>query len=113
MKKAIHEMERRREKQMLHNKLNNITPAGIKKRIKDIIEKEADKEGFKLNREERKKYRKYEDLTEPEMIKEIGKLEKKMQAAAKNLEFENAANIRDEIKFLKTSVYGNLPKDSI
>ncbi len=113
MKKAIHEMERRREKQLLHNKLNNITPAGVKKRIKDIIEKEADKEGFKLNREERKKYRKYEDLTEPEMIKEIGKLEKKMQAAAKNLEFENAANIRDEIKFLKTSVYGNLPKDSI
>jgi excinuclease ABC subunit B len=113
MKKAIHEMERRREKQLLHNKLNNITPAGVKKRIKDIIEKEADKEGFKLNREERKKYRKYEDLTEPEMIKEIGKLEKKMQAAAKNLEFENAANIRDEIKFLKTCVYGNLPKDSI
>ncbi|MEK9771863.1 MAG: excinuclease ABC subunit UvrB [Nitrosomonadales bacterium] len=113
IKKAIYEMERRREKQLLHNKENNITPAGVKKRIKDIIEKEADVESFKFNREERKKYRKYEDLTEPEMIKEISKLEKKMQAAAKNLEFENAANIRDEIKFLKTSVYGNVPKDTI
>jgi len=78
---------------------------------KDIIEKEIDTESFKINQSERKKYRKYEDLTEPKLIKEISKLEKSMQKFSKNLEFEKAAEIRDEIKFLKIKVYGPNLKD--
>ena len=111
MKSAIKEMTRRRERQIAYNTENNITPAGVRKRIKDIIEKEIDTESFKINQSERKKYRKYEDLTEPKLIKEISKLEKSMQKFSKNLEFEKAAEIRDEIKFLKVKVYGPNLKD--
>jgi excinuclease ABC subunit B len=113
MKAAMSEMARRREKQLEYNRVNNITPVGIKKRIKDIIEKEMDTEGFKLSRSDQKKYRKYEDLTEPKLIKEIGKLEKSMQKLSRNLEFEKAAEIRDEIKFLKARVYGPNHQDHI
>ncbi len=111
MKSAIKEMTRRRERQITYNTENNITPAGVRKKIKDIIEKEMDTESFKINQSERKKYRKYEDLTEPKLIKEISKLEKSMQKFSKNLEFEKAAEIRDEIKFLKVKVYGPNLKD--
>jgi excinuclease ABC subunit B len=111
MKSAIKEMTRRRERQIAYNTENNITPAGVRKKIKDIIEKEIDTESFKINQSERKKYRKYEDLTEPKLIKEISKLEKSMQKFSKNLEFEKAAEIRDEIKFLKIKVYGPNLKD--
>ena len=113
MKSAIKEMTRRREKQITYNEENNITPAGVRKKIKDIIEKEIDIKSFKLNQNERKKYRKYEDLTEPKIIKEISKLEKNMQKFSKNLEFEKAAEIRDEIKFLKVKVYGPNLKDHL
>lgn len=111
MKSAISEMSRRRERQIAYNTENNITPAGVRKKIKDIIEKEIDTESFKLNQTERKKYRKYEDLTEPKVIKEISKLEKNMQKFSRNLEFEKAAEVRDEIKFLKVKVYGPNLKD--
>lgn len=111
MKSAITEMSRRRERQIAYNTENNITPAGVRKKIKDIIEKEIDTESFKLNQTERKKYRKYEDLTEPKLIKEISKLEKNMQKFSRNLEFEKAAEVRDEIKFLKVKVYGPNLKD--
>ncbi|EDZ63977.1 excinuclease ABC, B subunit [beta proteobacterium KB13] len=111
MKSAIKEMTRRRERQIAYNTENNITPAGVRKKIKDIIEKEIDTESFKISQSERKKYRKYEDLTEPKLIKEISKLEKSMQKFSKNLEFEKAAEIRDEIKFLKIKVYGPNLKD--
>ncbi len=111
IKSAISEMSRRRERQIAYNAENNITPAGVRKKIKDIIEKEIDTESFKLNQTERKKYRKYEDLTEPKLIKEISKLEKNMQKFSRNLEFEKAAEVRDEIKFLKVKVYGPNLKD--
>ena len=61
----------------------------------------------------RKENRKYEDLTEPEIIKEISKLEKSMQTSAKNLEFEKAASIRDQVKYLKEKIYGANIKDRI
>ena len=60
-----------------------------------------------------KENRKYEDLTEPEIIKEISRLENSMQTAAKNLEFEKAANIRDQVKYLKEKIYGANIKDRI
>src|SRR6056300_1741758 len=96
MKKAMDEMSRRR----------------IKK-IKDIIESPEDAEEFKRDQATRKENRKYEDFTEPQMIKEINKLDKAMQKAAKNLEFELAANIRDQIKYLKARVYGASIEDRI
>ena len=70
-------------------------------------------EEFKRDQATRKENRKYEDFTEPQMIKEINKLDKAMQKAAKNLEFELAANIRDQIKYLKARVYGASIEDRI
>ena len=113
MKSAMQEMARRREKQIEYNRINNITPEGIKKKIKDIIEQELDTESFKLSQNDKRKYRKYEDMTEPQLIKEIGKLEKSMQKMSRNLEFEKAAEVRDEIKFLKVLIYGPNLKDHV
>src|SRR5210317_218637 len=113
MKSAMLEMARRREKQIEYNRINNITPEGIKKKIKDIIEQELDTESFKLSQNDKRKYRKYEDMTEPQLVKEIGKLEKSMQKMSRNLEFEKAAEVRDEIKFLKVRIYGPNLKDHV
>ena len=113
MKAAIDETGRRRKKQIQFNLDNNITPVGIIKKVKDIIESIEDVEEHKKERALRKENRKYEDLTEPEMIKEIGKLEKSMQVSARNLEFEKAASIRDQVKYLKEKIYGANVKDKI
>ena len=113
MKKAMDEMNRRRVKQIAFNEAHGITPKGIMKKIKDIIEGPEDADEFKRDQAIRKENRKYEDLTEPQMIKEINKLDKAMQKAAKNLEFETAANIRDQIKYLKACVYGANIQDNI
>ena len=113
MKAAIDETERRRLRQQKFNKEHNITPVGISKSVKDIIETLEDEEEFKKQKARSKDNRKYEDLTEPEIIKEIGRLEKSMQVAARNLEFESAAEIRDKVNFLKEKIYGASIKDKI
>jgi len=113
MKAAIDETKRRREKQLQFNLDNNIIPVGIVKKVKDIIETLEDVEEHKKERALRKDNRKYEDLTEPEIIKEISKLEKSMQVSARNLEFERAASIRDQVKYLKEKIYGPTIKDRI
>ena len=113
MQAAIDETGRRRKKQLKFNKDNNITPVGISKKVKDIIESVQDEEEFKKQKAISKSNRKYEDLTEPQIIKEIGKLEKVMQSSARNLEFEKAANARDQIKFLKEKIYGANIQDKI
>jgi len=113
MQAAIDETQRRRKKQIKFNLDNNITPVGIIKKVKDIIETLEDVEEHKKERALKKENRKYEDLTEPEMIKEITKLEKAMQTSARNLEFEKAASIRDQVKYLKEQIYGANIKDKI
>ena len=113
MQAAIDETSRRRKKQLKFNKDNNITPFGITKKVKDIIESIQDEEEFKKQKAQSKSHRKYEDFTEPQIIKEIGKLEKAMQSSARNLEFEKAANTRDLIKFLKEKIYGANIQDKI
>jgi excinuclease ABC subunit B len=113
MKAAIDETNRRRIKQIQFNKDNNITPVGIKKTIKDIIDGLEDVDEHKRIQEAKKENRKYEDLSEPQILKEISKLEKVMQKFARDLDFENAAKTRDQIKFLKEKVYGPNIKDRI
>ena len=113
MQAAMDETGRRRKKQLKFNEDNDITPVGILKKVKDIIETVQDEEEFKKQQAKSKSNRKYEDLTEPEIIKEIGKLEKAMQTSARNLEFEKAAEARDVIKYLKEKIYGANIKDKI
>ena len=96
MQRAIDETKRRREKQAAFNTKNNITPAGIQKAVRDIIE--ADIEAA---RNENTSIAEILALTPKEFDKKLNALEKEMFHAASNLEFEKAARIRDEIAEIK------------
>ena len=113
MKKAIGETERRRTKQTQFNKLHGITPKGVVKRIKDIIDGvyDVDEKRQELKYEQEKAH--YEDMSEKQLAKEIKQLEKMMVDHAKNLEFEKAAQTRDQLLKLKAMVFGAELHDTI
>ena len=106
MKLAMDETERRRKVQMAFNAANGITPKGVTKRIKDIIDGVYDKDEAERERNAMKQQAKVEGLSEKELTKELKRLEKAMHDAAKNLEFEKAADFRDQLKKLKTQLFG-------
>ncbi|MEY4063049.1 MAG: hypothetical protein RIT09_842 [Pseudomonadota bacterium] len=113
MKKAIGETDRRRTKQTEFNKLHGITPKGVVKRIKDIIDGvyDVDEKRQELKYEQEKAH--YEDMSEKQLAKEIKQLEKLMVDHAKNLEFEKAAQTRDQLLKLKAMVFGAELHDTI
>jgi len=113
MKKAISETERRRSKQTEFNKVHGITPKGVVKRIKDIIDGvyDVDEKRQELKYEQEKAH--YEDMSEKQLAKEIKQLEKLMVDHAKNLEFEKAAQTRDQLLKLKAMVFGAELHDTI
>jgi excinuclease ABC subunit B len=94
MRKAIAESNRRRKIQLEHNRKNHITPTSIKKAIRQGIE-------VYLAEEDRLEERLGLDEKEMEIREVISQLEKEMYLAAKNLQFEKAAQLRDKIKELK------------
>ncbi len=104
MRRAIDETERRRTKQVAHNKANNITPQGVQKRIKDIIEGTYEPETAREQLKAEQAQAKYLAMSPKEISKEIKRLEKEMLQAAKNLEFEKAAAFRDDLKKLREGV---------
>ena len=106
MKVAIHETERRRAKQMAFNEANGITPRGVVKRIKDIIDGVYDANDVKAELAAAAEHAKYEDMSEKQVAREIKRLEKQMLDHAKNLEFEKAAQVRDQLAKLRTQVFG-------
>ena len=112
MKLAIDETNRRRLKQMAHNEAHGITPVGVTKRIKDIIDGVYDKDEAQRERKAAQEQASYESMSEKQVLKEIKRLEKAMHDAAKNLEFEQAANYRDQLKKLRVKFYGaEMPDD--
>ena len=104
MQAAISETDRRREKQQAHNKAHGITPQGVQKRIKDIIEGMYEPDVARSLLKATQFNNKYQAMSEKEISKEIAKLEKSMLQAAKNLEFEQASEYRDQLKKLRESV---------
>ena len=94
MEQAIVETNRRREIQMAYNEANGITPKSIDKKVADILEISSRKDDKKLP---------VRRLSDIEKRMEIEKLTKEMKAAAKLLEFEHAAYLRDKIKELENS----------
>jgi excinuclease ABC subunit B len=106
MKLAIDETERRRKKQMAFNEANGIVPKGVSKRIKDIIDGVYDKDDAKRERKAAQDQASYEALSEKQILKEMKRLEKAMHDSAKNLEFEKAAEYRDQLKKLREKFYG-------
>ena len=106
MQAAMDETQRRRTKQIAFNEANGIVPRGIVKRIKDIIDGVYDVDDAKRERKAAQDTASYEALSEKQIIKEIKRIEKAMHDSAKNLEFEKAADFRDQLKKLKVRFYG-------
>ena len=104
MQAAISETDRRREKQIAHNLAHGITPVGVQKRIKDIIEGGYESDVARSDLKIAQSKAKYQAMSEKEISKEITKLEKSMLEAAKNLEFEKASEFRDQLRKLRDSV---------
>ncbi len=104
MQRAISETDRRREKQVAYNKLHNITPRGIKKQVTDIMD--VGYSSGSNNRVRRldkvaEEMRQYDKLSVKQLNSKLQKLESQMYEHARNLEFEEAANLRDEMTRFK------------
>ncbi|TDF62262.1 excinuclease ABC subunit UvrB [Cupriavidus sp. L7L] len=106
MQKAISETERRRAKQMAFNEANGIVPRGVVKRIKDIIDGVYNASDARAELQAAQEQARYEDMSEKQVSKEIKRLEKLMLDHARNLEFEQAAQVRDQLAKLKAQVFG-------
>ena len=113
MKKAMFETERRRNKQIAFNLEHGITPRSVVKRIKDLIDgvysEKSGKEAEKLQMAQAM----VEDMSEKDVAKEIKRLEKQMVEHAKNLEFEKAARVRDQLNVLKAQAFGAAGSDNV
>ena len=113
MQRAMGETDRRRTKQIAFNLEHGIKPKGVTKRIKDIIDGVYDVQEKRSELQVAQNRAHYESMSEKELAKEIGRLEKQMMAEAKNLEFERAAATRDQIAKIKELAFGALAKDSL
>lgn len=103
MQAAISETERRRAKQIAFNTEHGIVPQQIKKQVRDLIDGVYHDDNGAKGRG-RSKVKVKEIHNEEEALKEIAKLEKAMQAAARDLQFEEAAQIRDKIRAIKENL---------
>ena len=116
MKKAMGETERRRVKQIAHNEAHGITPRSIVKRVRDLIDgvysEKAGKDAERLEQEALQRA-KVEDMSEKDVAREIKRLEKLMLEHARNLEFEQAARVRDQLTRLKDQAFGAHGNDSV
>ncbi|MEQ8271879.1 excinuclease ABC subunit UvrB [Algiphilus sp.] len=104
MRRAIDETERRRERQLAHNKAHGITPKGIRKRIDDVMHagyEKAVEGGTDRSLKAAEAPAGYERVPADQIGKKIAKLEKEMFEAAQNLEFEKAARLRDAVRKLR------------
>jgi len=116
MRRAMDETERRRAKQIAYNEAHGITPKGVVKRIKDLIDgvysekagKEADRVALEAAAREQA-----EAMSEKDLAREIKRLEKLMLEHARNLEFEKAAQVRDQLHQLKARVLGAPGEDHV
>ena len=106
MQRAMGETERRRNKQLAFNTEHGIVPRGVVKRIKDIIDGVYDADSARSELKAAQTAAEYQVMDEKSLTKRVKKIEKEMQDAAKNLEFEKAAVLRDQLKELKTLLFG-------
>ena len=103
MKKTIDETDRRRKIQILFNKKNNITPEQINKSLVNALTKKSLINDLNIASELNQKGVEFENLTRKEIDQQIKKTKKEMEKAAKELNFIEAARLRDQIKFLKSN----------
>ena len=116
MTRAIGETERRRTKQVAHNLAMGITPRSIVKEVRDLIDgvysEKAGKEAERLELAAVQRA-KVEEMSEKDISKAIKQLEKQMMEHAKNLDFEKAAQVRDQLQMLKAQAFGAPGTDNV
>jgi excinuclease ABC subunit B len=109
MARAMGETERRRERQIAHNLRLGITPKAIVKQVRDLIDgvysEKAGKEAERLELQAQQMAQ-MEDMSEKDLAREVKRLEKLMLEHARNLEFEQAGRVRDQLKNLKARAFG-------
>ncbi len=113
MKKAIGETDRRRSRQVEFNTKHDITPKGIIKQVRDMIDGVYDPQQAQLELRAAQDQARYDTMSEKDMAREIRNLEKQMIEHARNLEFEKAAQARDRLSALRKSFFGASPEDDI
>ena len=113
MRKAIDETERRRTKQVAHNLEMGITPRSIKKHIKELIDGVYSEKSGKDDLKAAQWSAEVEALSEKDLGKRIKLLEKQMLDHARNLEFEKAARVRDQLALLREQAFGAPGTDNV
>ncbi|HXF15979.1 MAG TPA: excinuclease ABC subunit UvrB [Burkholderiales bacterium] len=105
MRRAIAETDRRRLKQISYNTAHGITPIGVSKRVRDMIEGVYDS-SVQQDRKAAEKLAAYGAMNEKDLLRELKRVEREMLESARNLEFERAAQLRDQLKSLKELAFG-------
>jgi excinuclease ABC subunit B len=116
MRKAMGETERRRNKQIAHNEVHGITPKTVNKKVKDMIDgvmSNAAKDDLRAAEALTASMVDAPILSEKDLGKRIKQLEKEMLEHARNLEFEKAARLRDQLGLLKEQAFGAIVSDHI
>jgi excinuclease ABC subunit B len=113
MRRAMGETERRRNKQIAHNLEMGITPRTINKKIKELIDGVYAEKSGKDDLKSAKGAAEVEMLSEKDLGKRIKQLEKQMLEHARNLEFEKAARVRDQLALLREQAFGSPGSDNI
>ena len=107
MRRAMDETERRRNKQIAFNLEHGITPRGVVKRIKDIIDGVYDTDARTTAQlKAAQNLAGYKAMDEKTLARDLKRIEKDMLTAARNLEFERAAELRDQLRKIKLALFG-------
>ncbi len=107
MRRAMDETDRRRARQVAFNLENGIVPRGIRKQVRDLIDGVWDPQQARLELKAAEQQAHYGVMSEKSATKEIKRLEKLMLEHARNLEFEKAAQMRDQLARLKEQFFGS------
>jgi excinuclease ABC subunit B len=113
MRKAIDETTRRRNKQIEFNTQHGITPQTVTKQVRDLIDGVYSAKSGRDDAKAEIERARMEDMSEKDLAKEIKRLEKQMLEHAKNLEFEKAARVRDQLAALREAALGGAGHDNI
>ncbi|WP_295548237.1 excinuclease ABC subunit UvrB [uncultured Pseudacidovorax sp.] len=113
MNKAIGETQRRRERQIAFNEANGIVPRSIVKQVRELIDGVYGEKSAKEAGKREVERARVEDMSERDVAKEIKRLEKQMLEHARNLEFEKAARVRDQLALLREQAFGAAGGDNI
>ncbi|MEO6032311.1 MAG: excinuclease ABC subunit UvrB [Burkholderiaceae bacterium] len=113
MRRAIDETERRRARQMAHNETMGITPKSIVKKVRDLIDGVYSEKSAKDDLKSAVEAAAIEGMSEKDLSKRIKLLEKQMLEHARNLEFEKAARVRDQLAHLREQAFGAGGADNV